>query len=86
MQVVVDIKDIQQGVHVHTFELRNKQQPEKAAIGAVTVEVSYEWLRGTTDEGHFEHASQVVMSRRKMRAFMVSHSTHSPHTGASACA
>ena len=35
------------------------------------VEVTYEWMRGTVDEGAYISPSRVVINRRKLRALMV---------------
>ena len=38
---------------------------------AVQAEVTYEWLRGTKDDGGYNSASRLLMNKRKLRSTMV---------------
>lgn len=37
----------------------------------VQAEVTYEWLRGTHDDGHYLSPSRLLMNKRKLRSVMV---------------
>ena len=66
------IKEIAQGNHDHQWQLTDLHNSDKV-VGSVKVTADYKWLRDTKDEGSYEHASQVVINKRRMRQFLVSH-------------
>ena len=66
------ITEIAQGNHNHQWQLTDLHNSDKA-VGSVMVTADYKWLRDTKDEGSYEHASQVVINKRRMRQFLVSH-------------
>ena len=70
LQVVVPITEIAQGNHDHQWQLTDLHNSDKV-VGSVKVTADYKWLRDTKDEGSYEHASQVVINKRRMRQFLV---------------
>ena len=71
LQAIVPIKEIAQGNHDHLWQLADIHNSDKV-VGSVKVTADYKWLRDTKDEGSYEHASQVVINKRRMRQFLVS--------------
>ena len=72
LQAIVPITEIAQGNHDHQWQLTDLHNSDKV-VGSVKVTADYKWLRDTKDEGSYEHASQVVINKRRMRQFLVSH-------------
>ena len=70
LQAIVPIKEIAQGNHDHLWQLADHNSDK--VVGSVKVTADYKWLRDTKDEGSYEHASQVVINKRRMRQFLVS--------------
>ena len=66
------ITEIAQGNHDHQWQLTDLNNSDNV-VGSVKVTADYKWLRDTKDEGSYEHASQVVINKRRMRQFLVSH-------------
>lgn len=68
-QVKLPIKDFQQGTHIKEFALKDTGDSSHD-IATIQAEVTYEWLRGTHDDGHYLSPSRLLMNKRKLRSVM----------------
>ncbi|CAK0735032.1 hypothetical protein CVIRNUC_000518 [Coccomyxa viridis] len=64
--VTVGVTDIEQGSHVRSFELRDPKDANRI-MATLKVEVTYEYLRGTKDDGSYLGPSRVLINKRRMR-------------------
>ncbi|CAL8467040.1 g6576 [Coccomyxa elongata] len=67
-QVKVSIRDVEEGTHLREFSLYSPKD-STATVATITASVTYEYLRGTKDEGSYLGPSRVLINKRRTRGF-----------------